>query len=58
MENIKYFVGSFNKQQLINKKDKQAVEIAKEKTGYKYVDAVYNAKKNVLDIWLVNDFTL
>jgi len=59
MDNFKiYKVGTFNESQIKNGDDKKAIEKAQQETGIKYVNAYFNKKKQVLDIYLGNDFNL
>ena len=53
-----HFVGSFNEQQLKNQEDKKAVEVAQTKTGLNYITADFNKKKQVMEVYLGNDFNL
>ena len=53
-----HFVGSFNEQQLKNQEDKKAIEIAQTKTGLKYITSDFNKKKQVVEVYLGNDFNL
>jgi len=51
----RYFVGTFNEQQLRNKEDKKAIENAQKKTGLKYIDSkiVKKGGKMFMEVYLI-----
>lgn len=54
-----HFVGLFNEQQLKNKEDKAAIELAMEKTGLKFIDSKIVKKKGkmYMEVYLKKDFS-
>lgn len=58
---MKVYIGEFTEQDLIEGNDKKAISEAKEReenkrNGLKYIESKHDKKKNVMKIWLTDDF--
>ena len=58
---MKVYIGEFTEQDLIQGKDKEAIAEAQERdenkrNGIKYIESKHDKKKNVMKIWLTDNF--